>query len=82
MVQVTTELNMSYMDRAAVGQRLRIDSSVIKLSKNLGFAEAKVCCWDSNEPIATGRHTVMFVGDEDSALQMADSEVSRGADFV
>eukprot|EP00400_MALV-I_sp_L67-5_P000135 gene135-34_t len=79
---VTTELNMSYMDRATVGQRLRIDSSVIKLGKCLGFAEAKVLDWETGSPVATGRHTVLFVGEADSALSMEQREVSQGADFV
>ena len=55
---VTTELNMTYMDRAAVGERLKIHSSVIKVGNKLGFAEAKISNWETGAPVATGRHTV------------------------
>lgn len=55
---VSTELNMTYMDRAATGERLKISSSVVKVGNKLGFAEAKISNWETGAPVATGRHTV------------------------
>lgn len=70
---VTTDLNLSYIGVGKVGRTLQIDSQILKVGGVLGVAEARVIDMKSSKLIAVGRHTLMFVGEDNSATQFSQS---------
>eukprot|EP00927_Polykrikos_kofoidii_P073472 TRINITY_DN69502_c0_g1_i1.p1 TRINITY_DN69502_c0_g1~~TRINITY_DN69502_c0_g1_i1.p1 ORF type:complete len:196 (+),score=28.26 TRINITY_DN69502_c0_g1_i1:74-589(+) len=70
---VTTDMNLSFMGVGKVGRTLRIDTEVLKAGAHLGVAEARVNDMVSNRLLAVARHTMMFVGDDNSSTQFSES---------
>mmetsp|Transcript_45709 Transcript_45709/g.126856 ORF Transcript_45709/g.126856 Transcript_45709/m.126856 type:complete len:172 (+) Transcript_45709:123-638(+) len=70
---VTTDLNMSYLGVGKVGRTLQIDTEILKIGAMLGVAEAKVSDVNTGKLLAVGRHTMMFVGEDNSSTQFAQS---------
>lgn len=70
---VTTDLSLSYIGVGKVGRTLQIQSQVLKVGAVLGVAEARVNDANSGKLIAVGRHTLMFVGEDNSATQFSQS---------
>mmetsp|Transcript_76103 Transcript_76103/g.191574 ORF Transcript_76103/g.191574 Transcript_76103/m.191574 type:complete len:174 (-) Transcript_76103:140-661(-) len=70
---VSTDLNMSFVGVGKVGRTLQVDSSILKIGGVLGVAEAHVKDANSGKLIAVGRHTMMFIGEDNSATEFAAS---------
>eukprot|EP00933_Yihiella_yeosuensis_P083084 TRINITY_DN97193_c0_g1_i1.p1 TRINITY_DN97193_c0_g1~~TRINITY_DN97193_c0_g1_i1.p1 ORF type:complete len:172 (+),score=21.30 TRINITY_DN97193_c0_g1_i1:96-611(+) len=70
---VTTDLNLCYLGIGKVGRTLQIDTKVLKIGGVMGVAEAEVTDTSSGKLIAVGRHSMMFVGEDDSALKFTQS---------
>eukprot|EP00440_Ansanella_granifera_P034045 gb/GFBE01036932.1/.p1 GENE.gb/GFBE01036932.1/~~gb/GFBE01036932.1/.p1 ORF type:complete len:172 (+),score=36.63 gb/GFBE01036932.1/:1-516(+) len=70
---VTTDLNMTYVGIGKVGRTLKIDTKILKIGGVMGVAEAEIVDSSSGKLIAVGRHSMMFVGEDGSALKFAQS---------
>merc|ERR1719491_361110 len=70
---VTTDLNMTFTGVGKVGRTLNIDSSILKIGGTLGVAEVNISEEGTGKLIAVGRHTVMFVGEDDSGTEFSSS---------
>mmetsp|Transcript_34587 Transcript_34587/g.99626 ORF Transcript_34587/g.99626 Transcript_34587/m.99626 type:complete len:173 (-) Transcript_34587:102-620(-) len=70
---VTTDLNLSFLGVGKVGRTLTIDTSILKIGGVLGVAAATVKDSDSGKLIAVARHTMMFIGEDNSALEFSQS---------
>mmetsp|Transcript_30382 Transcript_30382/g.66558 ORF Transcript_30382/g.66558 Transcript_30382/m.66558 type:complete len:172 (+) Transcript_30382:68-583(+) len=70
---VTTDLNLSFLGVGKVGRTLEIKTEVLKVGSVLGVAGAWVHDAGSGKLLAVGRHTVMFVGEDDSATSYSTS---------
>eukprot|EP00930_Biecheleria_cincta_P070976 TRINITY_DN58535_c0_g1_i1.p1 TRINITY_DN58535_c0_g1~~TRINITY_DN58535_c0_g1_i1.p1 ORF type:complete len:172 (+),score=29.44 TRINITY_DN58535_c0_g1_i1:96-611(+) len=70
---VTTDLSLTYVGIGKVGRTLKIDTRILKIGNVMGVAEAEVKDSNSGKIIAVGRHSMMFVGEDNSALKFAQS---------
>mmetsp|Transcript_70811 Transcript_70811/g.179257 ORF Transcript_70811/g.179257 Transcript_70811/m.179257 type:complete len:175 (-) Transcript_70811:77-601(-) len=70
---VTTDLNLSFLGVGKVGRTLQIDTNILKIGGVLGVAEAYVKDVSTGKLIAVGRHTMMFIGEDNSATEYAHS---------
>jgi len=70
---VTTDLNLSFVGVGKVGRTIQIDSTILKIGSVLGVAEARVKDTSTDKVIAVGRHTLMFVGADNSATTFSQS---------
>ncbi|CAK0890139.1 unnamed protein product [Prorocentrum cordatum] len=70
---VTTDLSLSFIGVGKVGRTIQIDSTVLKIGGVLGVAEARVKDVSTDKVIAVGRHTLMFVGEDNSATTFSQS---------
>lgn len=70
---VTTDLNLSFLGVGKVGRTLQIDTTILKIGGVLGVAEAQVTDIGSGKLIAVGRHNMMFIGEDGSALRFSAS---------
>ena len=70
---VTTDMNLTYVGVGKVGRTLQIDTKILKIGGVMGVAEAEVTDITSGKLIAVGRHSMMFVGEDGSALKFAQS---------
>lgn len=73
---VTTDISLSHLGVGKVGRTLQIDTSILKIGNVLGVADATICDKKTGKVIAVARHTMMFVGEDDSALEFAQSMAS------
>lgn len=69
----TCDLSLDYLGVAKVGRTLQIDSEVLKVGGVLGVATANVTDLDTGRLLALGRHSVMFIGDDGSAMAVSES---------
>ncbi|XP_003389589.1 PREDICTED: acyl-coenzyme A thioesterase 13-like [Amphimedon queenslandica] len=54
---VSTDLNISYMRPAKIGETVIIDAECLKVGKTLAFASVSLLNKDTGKLIAQGRHT-------------------------
>mmetsp|Transcript_50826 Transcript_50826/g.91339 ORF Transcript_50826/g.91339 Transcript_50826/m.91339 type:complete len:172 (-) Transcript_50826:48-563(-) len=70
---VTTDLNMTYVGIGKVGRTLQVDTRILKVGGVMGVADAEITDTSSGKLIAVGRHSMMFVGEDGSALKFSQS---------
>mmetsp|Transcript_23317 Transcript_23317/g.51247 ORF Transcript_23317/g.51247 Transcript_23317/m.51247 type:complete len:173 (-) Transcript_23317:69-587(-) len=70
---MTTDMNFSFIGVGKVGRTLSIDSKILKIGGVLGVAEANVKDVSTGKLIAVGRHTMMFIGEDNSSMEFAHS---------
>merc|ERR1719356_1248850 len=70
---VTTDLNMTFTGVGKVGRTVNVESSILKIGGVLGVAEANITEAGTGKLIAAGRHSMMFVGEDNSATEFAAS---------
>eukprot|EP00928_Gymnodinium_smaydae_P062757 TRINITY_DN46545_c0_g1_i1.p1 TRINITY_DN46545_c0_g1~~TRINITY_DN46545_c0_g1_i1.p1 ORF type:complete len:174 (-),score=33.63 TRINITY_DN46545_c0_g1_i1:81-602(-) len=70
---LTTDLNVSYLGVAKVGRTLEINSEILKVGSVLGVAEARVSDTSTGKLLAIGRHTVMFIGEDNASTKFSAS---------
>ncbi|CAE8616727.1 unnamed protein product [Polarella glacialis] len=70
---VTTDLSLTYLGIGKVGRTLQIETTVLKVGGVLAVAEAQVTDISTGKLIAVGRHSMMFVGEDDSAMKFSQS---------
>ncbi|KAI9298159.1 Thioesterase/thiol ester dehydrase-isomerase [Neoconidiobolus thromboides FSU 785] len=60
---VSTDINISYLAGAKVGEKVKVESKVEKFGRSLAFTAVEISRQDENNKkviIALGRHTVFF----------------------
>jgi len=73
----TTDMSASFLGAAKMGSDLIITSVVEKTGRSMGFATAHIA--DSNgKRICLGRHSMMFIGEEGSAINSREPNPSNG----
>ena len=58
---VSTDLNVSFMNGADLGDELRVESTVLKQGRTLAFAQVDIRDKSSGKLIAQGRHTKAII---------------------
>mmetsp|Transcript_80774 Transcript_80774/g.212061 ORF Transcript_80774/g.212061 Transcript_80774/m.212061 type:complete len:170 (+) Transcript_80774:112-621(+) len=73
---VTTDLSLSHLGVGKVGRVLKIDTNILKIGNVLGVADATISDRSSGKVIAVARHTMMFIGEDNSAMEFAQTMAS------
>ncbi|EEZ97355.1 Acyl-coenzyme A thioesterase 13-like Protein [Tribolium castaneum] len=58
---VTTDMHLSYLKGAKVGQEIVINGFVVKIGKKLAFLETTICDKDTNKMLVKGTQTSFII---------------------
>ncbi|CEM30266.1 unnamed protein product [Vitrella brassicaformis CCMP3155] len=78
----STDLNLSFINIAGIGEIVQIESHLLKLGQRACLAEAHVTSKDGAKVVAAGRHTMIFTGAKGSGVALSEHETHRGLDYL